>query len=49
MDDIGEAGQAAAANGMARCEKVLTSLGVDVDKMKVDIGNNNQVVSRNVA
>jgi integrase len=49
MDDIGEAGQAAVAKGMVRCEKVLTSLGVDVDKMKVDIGNNNQVVSRNVA
>ncbi|MGJ8678775.1 site-specific integrase [Paraglaciecola sp.] len=42
MDDIGEAGQAAVANGMARCENVLTSLGIDVDKMKVDIGNNNQ-------
>lgn len=42
MDDIGEAGQAAVANGMARCEKVLTSLGVDVDKMKVEIGNKNQ-------
>jgi integrase len=49
MDDIGEAGQAAVAKGMVRCEKVLTSLGVDVDEMKVDIGNNNQVVSRNVA
>jgi integrase len=49
MDDIGEAGQAAAANGMARCENVLTSLGIDVDKMKVDIGNNNQVSPRNAA
>jgi integrase len=49
MDDIGEAGQAAVANGMARCESVLTSLGVDVDKMKVDIGNKNQVSPRNVA
>tara|TARA_B110000902_G_scaffold176495_1_gene200199 strand:+ start:2398 stop:4320 length:1923 start_codon:yes stop_codon:yes gene_type:complete len=49
MDDIGEAGQAAVAKGMVRCEKVLTSLGVDVDKMKVDISNKNQVVSRNVA
>lgn len=41
MGDIGEAGQAAVANGMARCERVLTSLGVDVDKMKVEICNNN--------
>jgi|GEM_PF-629211 len=49
MDDIGEAGQAAVANGMARCENVLTSLGIDVDKMKVDIGNNNQAVPRNAA
>jgi len=49
MDDIGEAGQAAVANGMARCENVLTSLGIDVDKMKVDIGNKNQVSPRNAA
>ena len=42
MDDIGEAGQAAVAKGMERCEKVLTSLGVDVESMKVDIRNNNQ-------
>jgi integrase len=49
MDDIGEAGQAAVANGMARCENVLMSLGVDVDKMKVDIGNNNQVNPSNAA
>lgn len=39
MEDIGEAGQAAVVNGMARCEKVLSSLGVDVEKMKVEIGN----------
>jgi integrase len=45
MDDIGEAGQAAVENGMARCENVLTSLGVDVGKMKVEIGNNNQIAS----
>lgn len=42
VDDIGEAGQASVAKGMVRCEKVLTSLGVDVESMKVDIRNNNQ-------
>jgi integrase len=42
VDDIGEAGQAAVAKGMERCEKVLISLGVDVESMKVDIRNNNQ-------
>lgn len=46
MDDIGEAGQAAVANGMARCEKVLSSLGVDVEKMKADIGNRIQATPR---
>jgi integrase len=46
MDDIGEAGQAAVANGMARCEKVLNSLGLDVDKMKVEIGNRIQAIPR---
>lgn len=39
VDDIGEAGKAAAANGMQRCEKVLTSLGMNVEAMKVEIGN----------
>jgi hypothetical protein len=43
VNDIGEAGQAAVAKGMERCEKVLTSLGVDVKSMKVDFRNNNQV------
>jgi integrase len=43
MDDIGEVGKAAIAKGMERCEKVLTSLGMDVESMKVDIRNNNQV------
>jgi integrase len=42
VDDIGEAGQAAVAKGMERCEKVLSSLGVDVGSMKDDIRNNNQ-------
>jgi integrase len=42
VNDIGEAGQAAVAKGMERCEKVLTSLGVDVKSMKVDFCNNNQ-------
>ncbi|AOW77216.1 integrase [Colwellia sp. PAMC 20917] len=41
VDDIGEAGQASVAKGMVRCEKVLTSLGVDVETMKDDIRNNN--------
>jgi integrase len=43
VDDIGDAGQAAVKNGMQRCEKVLTSLGIDVDAMKVEIRNGNQV------
>lgn len=42
VDDIGEAGKAAVENGMQRCEKVLTSLGIDVDAMKVDICNDIQ-------
>ncbi len=46
IDDIGEAGQAAVANGMARCEKVLSSLGVDVEKIKVEIGNRIQATPR---
>lgn len=49
MNDIGEAGQAAVANGMARCKNVLMSLGVDVDKMKVEIGNKNQESPRGAA
>jgi len=43
MDDIGDAGQAAVENGTKRCEKVLTSLGIDVDAMKVEIRNGIQV------
>ena len=42
VNDIGEAGQAAVAKGMERCEKVLTSLGVDVKSMEVDFRNNYQ-------
>jgi site-specific recombinase XerD len=43
MDDIGDTGQAAVENGTKRCEKVLTSLGIDVDAMKVEIRNGIQV------
>lgn len=34
LDDIGEAGKAAVESGMVRCEKVLVSLGVDIEEMK---------------
>lgn len=37
LDDIGEAGRAAAKKGMERCENVLTALGVDVQAMKQEI------------
>lgn len=42
VDDIGESGKAAVAKGMERCERVLTSLGVDVENMKDEICNNIQ-------
>lgn len=42
LRDIGEAGKAAVAKGAERCEKVLRTLGVDVEKMKVDFRNKNQ-------
>ena len=43
VDDIGDAGQALVENGTKRCEKVLTSLGIDVDAMKAEIRNRIQV------
>ena len=44
LTDIGEAGQAAVAGGMARAEKVLGALGVDVNKIKLENSNNNQAL-----
>ncbi|MFA0050457.1 site-specific integrase [Vibrio breoganii] len=43
LDDIGEAGKAAVEKGMKRCESVLTSLGLDVESMKLEISNKNQI------
>ncbi|MEZ8368183.1 site-specific integrase [Vibrio splendidus] len=43
LDDIGEAGKASVEKGMKRCESVLTSLGLDVESMKFEISNKNQI------
>jgi hypothetical protein len=40
--DIGEAGIENVRKGMERCEKVLTSLGFDVEAMKLEISNKYQ-------
>ena len=37
LDDIGDVGKSAVKKGMERCEKVLTALGVDIEKMKQEI------------
>jgi hypothetical protein len=44
LTDIGEAGQAGVAGGMARAEKVLGALGVDVNNIKLENSNNNQAL-----
>lgn len=43
MDDIGDAGKASVQEGLVRTEKVLTALGYDVESMKQELSNNNQV------
>jgi hypothetical protein len=48
LDDIGEAGRAAAKKGMERCEKVLASLGIDVDSMKQEINQRADIEVINV-
>lgn len=48
LDDIGEAGRAAAQKGMERCEKVLTALGVDVEVMKQEINQREYIEVKNV-
>ncbi|WP_318437874.1 tyrosine-type recombinase/integrase [Photobacterium leiognathi] len=48
LDDIGEAGRAAAQKGMERCEKVLTALGVDVEVMKQEINQREYIEVINV-
>ncbi|WP_318486868.1 site-specific integrase [Photobacterium leiognathi] len=48
LDDIGEAGRAAAQKGMERCEKVLTALGVDVEVMKQEINQREHIEVINV-
>lgn len=48
LDDIGEAGRAAARKGMERCEKVLTALGIDVEAMKQEINQREHIEVINV-
>lgn len=48
LDDIGDAGQAAVAKGMNRCEKVLSSLGIDVEALKTKIISRGQIEILNV-
>lgn len=48
LDDIGEAGRAAAQKGMERCEKVLTALGVDIEVMKQEINQREHIEVINV-
>lgn len=43
LRDIGEAGQAAVAKGMARCERVLSGLGIDVEALKNKINSRKQI------
>ncbi|MFB2761842.1 site-specific integrase [Shewanella xiamenensis] len=43
LDDIGEAGREAAKKGMGRCEQVLSSLGIDVEAMKREINEREQI------
>ena len=48
LDDIGGAGRAAAEKGMERCEKVLASLGIDVEAMKQEINQRADIEVINV-
>ncbi len=48
LDDIGEAGRAAAKKGMERCENVLTALGVNVQAMKQEINQRENIEVINV-
>ncbi|MCD9480658.1 tyrosine-type recombinase/integrase [Photobacterium phosphoreum] len=48
LDDIGEAGRAAAQKGMERCEKVLTALGIDIEAMKQEINQREHIEVINV-
>ncbi|PML92979.1 tyrosine-type recombinase/integrase [Vibrio breoganii] len=48
LDDIGEIGRESARKGMERCEKVLRALGVDVEAMKREINEREQIEVANV-
>ena len=48
LDYIGGAGRAAAEKGMERCEKVLASLGIDVEAMKQEINQRADIEVINV-
>ena len=48
LDDIGEAGRAAVKKGMERCEKVLVALGIDVEAMKQEINERENIEVINV-
>lgn len=43
IDDVGEPGKQAIAKGMERCEKVLTSLGINIDTLKAKIHTQNNM------
>lgn len=48
LDDIGEIGRESARKGMERCEKVLIALGVDIEAMKHEINQREQIEVVNV-
>lgn len=48
LDDIGEAGKENVKRGMERCEKVLSALGIDVEAMKQEISQREQIEVKNV-
>ena len=48
LDDIGEAGRAAVKKGMERCEKVLVALSIDVEAMKQEINEREDIEVINV-
>ncbi|GEM79581.1 site-specific integrase [Vibrio superstes] len=48
VSDIGEAGIENVRKGMERCEKVLTALGFDVETMKQEINEREQIEVANV-
>ncbi|WP_318499009.1 site-specific integrase [Photobacterium leiognathi] len=48
LDDIGEAGRAAAQKGMERTERLLSAMGIDVAAMKQEINQREYIEVKNV-